>query len=122
MSGQNGNGNGSQPQPSVTNEQWDRIVDEAVEAAFARRAKDAKREAGNDEREIVQPLLLGPQRYRDPNLWSPRYHLRGAPLDGSENSQNLIDEMKRVPLTRDERLIDVLGMLGRLNAASTDGD
>ena len=109
----NGNHNGGQPQPNVPSEppsqteEWDRIVDEAVDAASA---KQAEKERQKFARDIVRPLRLGPQRYVDPAIWGPAEHLR--PVIGGSGP----DSEEKVPLTQDPHYAEVGTLLDELDA------
>lgn len=90
-------------------------VKDLVQEAFEKANELAKHEAGNDYGRICKPLLLGPQRYRDPDIWAPDYRLRGVAI-GRENTPEQIAEMKKVPLTQDRLYIEASQILERLDA------
>lgn len=88
----------------------DAIVADAVEKAFTNAEEEAKWEAGSAYGRTVAPLLLGPQRYRDPDIYAPPAEAR--PVIGGEGS----DATKKVPLTKDPRYEQVLELMDELDA------
>lgn len=113
----NGNGNGNGGGYVWTEAERRRMVVAAVEEAEARARELEKDEAGSSYGRICEPLLLGPQKYRDPSLHGPNYRLRGAP-PGQENSPERIAEMKQVPLSQDKRWLEAEEFVAELNARS----
>jgi hypothetical protein len=111
-----GTGSGNNTVPAKTEsaatsesqtEEWDRIVDEAVDAAFD---KEEKRQRQKYAKDIVPPLKLGPQRYTDPAMWGPPEHLR--PVIGGSGP----DAGKKVPLTQDPHYAKVGELLDELDS------
>jgi hypothetical protein len=92
-----------------------RMVAEAVEAADKKAREREQYEAGNDPRLNVPGLILGPQKYLDPDLWRPPYHLYP---EGSRERQ-AFEEGHPVPLTQDQVLGRALDLVDRLERRHT---
>jgi hypothetical protein len=88
------------------------IVTNAVKLAMAEVDEDAKWEAGSAYGRRVWPLLLGPQRYRDPAIYAPPAYARPA-IGGTGPDAN-----KKKPLTEDEHYEKTLEMIDELDARS----
>jgi hypothetical protein len=87
-------------------------VSEAVKKAIDEAAEEAKWEAGSPYGRRVWPLLLGPQRYRDPDMYAPRAE------DRPEIGGTGPDAKRKKPLTEDPLYEEVLEMMDELDAST----
>lgn len=87
-----------------------RVVAQAVAAADVKACEREQYEAGNDPRLNVRGLILGPQKYLDPDLWRPPYHL--LPEDSLE--RQAFEKGHPIPLTQDPLLGKTLDLVFRL--------
>jgi hypothetical protein len=78
--------------------EWDAIVVEAVDSALEEDAEAARREFGDAESGALFPtLIIGPQDYRDPAIWSADWRLMAPPETderraAEENPRTVQDE------------------------------
>jgi hypothetical protein len=86
------------------------MVRNAVKMALAEAEEEAKWEAGSPYGRRVWPLLLGPQRYRDPAIYAPPAEAR--PEIGGTGP----DAKKKLPLTEDPHYEETLKMIDDLDA------
>jgi hypothetical protein len=108
-SGMSDEENGNGPPEQTTD--LDRLVHEALDEAAEKEREEAKYEAGNDSRNIVQGLVIGPQAYRDPGWWSPNYNL----YPESSPERQAFEQGTPTPLAQDKSYLDTLGMIDRIN-------
>jgi hypothetical protein len=109
------NGVAGNGQPDDVHPKSDPAIRLLVEHALEEAGELAKHEAGSEYGRLCKPLLLGPQRYRNPDMWAPNYRLRGVAI-GEENTPEQIAEMKKVPLTQDEFYVKASEILESLDA------
>ena len=88
-----------------------RVVAQALAAANSKAQAKEQYEAGNDPRDNVPGLVIGPQKYLDPDLWRPPYD--SYPEDSRE--RQAADAGHPIPLTQDRVLGRALGMVERLD-------
>jgi hypothetical protein len=89
--------------------QFHPVVRSAVRKAMAEAEEQAKWEAGSPYGRRVWPLLLGPQRYRDPAIYAPPDEAR--PERGGTGP----DAHQKLPLTEDPQYEETLAMLDELD-------
>jgi hypothetical protein len=117
VSGGNGGGNGAGPaktEPGVTSESQSNsqlIARNLLIAQIAGRTVDKrlKEEEEKFAKDIVPPLILGPQRYTDPEVWGPPKDLRPVIPSGP-------DAGKKVPPTQDPHYAKVGILLDELDS------
>ena len=103
------NGNGARAvAPGAT--EFDPVVRAAVKKALDQAEQEARWEAGSPYGRRVWPLLLGPQRYRDPAIYAPPEEARPEIGGTGPNAK------KKLPLTEDPHYEEVLEMIDELDA------
>jgi hypothetical protein len=113
MSVTNGNGNGSgatngHNQPPALPKSLRKIVNKSVAKAVAAEKAAQAEEAGAGT-EWYKPLLAGPQKYRDPAIFSPDWR-NSLPAEDPERPT-----AADVITTQDERYLETLRMMGELD-------
>lgn len=73
----------AQPIKSPPSTELKQMAQSAAARAIYLAEREARHEAGHEYGRICPPLLLGPQRYRDPKIWVPE-SMQDDPL-GEEN-------------------------------------
>jgi hypothetical protein len=97
--------------PESVKRSRDLMIAKAVLKATQQEQTIAKRELGRDGRDIVPPLILGPQRYRDPGLFLPPDRWRPSIGGSGPNAA------EKVPFTQDVHYKEALETLDALDAA-----